>query len=327
MRKRIAPLMALALTMASPTEAQEAATGAAPPGGRSVRLVVPFPAGGSIDLMSRLLAEALQSRLGRPVVVENRAGAGGNVGTEALARAAPDGDTLGALPANLFTINRHVYRRLPFDPDADFTLLGRFATFPSVLLAANDYAPRDLGELARATRAGGPPPACGTPGAGTTPHLALVLLMREAGAECTVVHYRGTGPAMPDLHTGKIQLYVDTALTGLMVARDGRARALAVTSARRSPLAPEIPAAAETVPGFDVSAWLALAGPRGVPGPVAARLEAAVIAAARDPAVAARVNGLGAEPLGTGAAELAATIREESARWGAVVRAAGVTAE
>jgi tripartite-type tricarboxylate transporter receptor subunit TctC len=331
MRRRLAPLAALAFALASAppaaAAAQEAATGAAPPGGRPVRLIVPFPAGGSIDLMSRLLAEALQPRLGRQVVVENRAGAGGNLGAEVLARAAPDGETLGALPANVFTINRHVYRRLPFDPDADLAALGLFAAFPSVLLAANGYPPRDLAELARATRAGGPPPACGAPGAGTTPHLALVLLMREAGAACTVVHYRGTGPAMPDLQTGKIQLYVDTALTGLAAARDGRARALAVTSARRLPLAPEVPAAAETVPGFEVSAWLALAGPRGLPGPAAARLEAAVVGAARDPAVAARLEGLGAEPLGTGAAELAARIREERARWGPVVRAAGVTAE
>jgi tripartite-type tricarboxylate transporter receptor subunit TctC len=329
MHRHIASFAAfvLALIAASPAAAQGSATGVAPPGGRSVRLLVPFPAGGSIDLMSRLLAEALQPQLGRPIVVENRAGAGGNVGAEALARAAPDGDTLGAIPASVFTVNRHVYRRLPFDPDADFTPLGRFAAFPSVLLAANDYAPRDLGELAQAIRAGGPPPACGTPGAGTTPHLALVLLLREVGAECTVVHYRGTGPAMPDLQTGKIQLYMDTALAGLTTARDGRARALAVTSARRLPLAPEIPAAAETAPGFNVSAWLALAGPRGLPGPVAARLEAALVEAARNPMVAARLVSLGAEPLGTGAAELAATIREESARWGPVVRDAGVTAE
>ena len=325
MCNRIAPLAAFCLSLAAscPVTPQEAA----PRGGRPVRLIVPFPAGGSMDLMSRLLAEALQSRLGRPVAVENRAGAGGNVGAEALARAASDGDTLGALPANIFTINRYVYRRLPYDPDAGFTLLGNFAAFPSVLLATNGYGPQDLGELVRATRTGGPPPACGTPGPGTTPHLALVLLMREVGAECTVVHYRGTAPAMPDLQTGKIQLYIDTVLTGLVAARDGRARALAVTSARRLPLAPEIPTAAETVPDFEVSAWLALAGPRGLPGPVAARLEAAVIAAAHDPAVAARLSGLGAEPLGTGAAELAATIHEESARWGPVVRAAGVTAE
>lgn len=326
MRSRLAPLLSAFSMLIATTwlaEAQEATS----PVGRSVRLVVPFPAGGSIDLMSRLMAEALQPRLGRPVIVENRAGAGGNVGAEVLARSAPDGDTLGAIPASVLTVNRHVYRRLPFDPDADFTPLGRFAAFPSVLLAANGYPPRDLRELARATRAGGPPPACGTPGAGTTPHLALVLLLREAGAECTVVHYRGTSPALPDLQTGKIQLYMDTALTGLMAARDGRAHALAVTSARRLLLAPEIPAAAETVPDFEVSAWLALAGPRGLPGSVAARLEAAVIGAARNPAVAARLRGLGAEPLGTGATELAAAIREESARWGPVVRTAGVTSE
>jgi tripartite-type tricarboxylate transporter receptor subunit TctC len=152
LRKRIAFVFALVLASASPAAAQETATRTAPPGSRAVRLLVPFPVGGSIDLMSRVLAEALQPRLGRTIVVENRVGAGGNVGAEALARAAPDGDTLGALPANLFTINRHMYRRLPFDPDADFTLLGRFAAFPSVLLAANDYAPRDLGELGACQR-------------------------------------------------------------------------------------------------------------------------------------------------------------------------------
>ena len=151
MRSRLALLLSTFWMLIATTwlaEAQETT----PPGGRSVRLVVPFPAGGSIDLMSRLMAEALQPRLGRPVIVENRAGAGGNVGAEALARSAPDGDTLGAIPASVLTVNPHVYRRLPFDPDADFTPLGRFAAFPSVLLAANSYPPRDLSELERATK-------------------------------------------------------------------------------------------------------------------------------------------------------------------------------
>ncbi|WP_140885905.1 Bug family tripartite tricarboxylate transporter substrate binding protein [Muricoccus nepalensis] len=315
---------ALALLAAAPLRAQSLAggpSGSQPP----IRLIVGFPPGGGIDLLTRVMGEGLSARLGRTVVVENRAGAGGNIAADAVAKAAPDGSVLGAVPAGPLVINRHIYRTMPFDPLADFTPISRFAAIPVVFLAAPRAGITDIASL-RAALEKGPLP-CGTPGAGTTQHLAVVLLMREIGRDCTLVHYRGTGPALPDLLTGTIALYTDTVVTGLPPARDGRARAVAIASPARSALAPEVPVVAESVPGFVAETWLALVGPRGLSEAQAARLEAAMVAIARDPAVAARLRDLAAEPVGSTRAELAETIRAQDAVWGPVARAANVTAD
>jgi tripartite-type tricarboxylate transporter receptor subunit TctC len=313
----------LAALAALPLAAGAAVAQTAPP----IRLIVGFPPGGGIDLLTRVMGQELQARLNRPVVVENRTGAGGNIAAEAVAKATPDGATLGAIPAGPLVINRHIYRTMPFDPLADFTPISRFAAIPIVILAANDFPPRSVAEFADWLRAGRPA-ACGTPGAGTTQHLTDMLLLRALGnLDCTIVHYRGTGPALPDLFTNKIQVYTDTVVTGLPPARDGRARALAIASRQRSALAPEIPTVAESVPGFEADTWLALMAPRGLPEAQAAQLEAAMIAIARDPAVIARLRELGAEAVGSTRAELAETIRRQDAQWGPVARAANVTAD
>ncbi len=308
-------LLALLLLTAAPALAQEA----------PIRLVVGFPPGGGIDALTRVLAAGLQQRLGRTVVVETRTGAGGNIAADAVAKAPPDGSVLGAVPAGPLVINRHIYRSMPFDPLRDLAPISRFAAIPVIIIAANDYAPRSVGELVTALRQ--QPAACGTPGAGTTQHLTTALLMRALGAECTVVHYRGTGQAMPDLLTGKIQLYTDTIVTGLPPVREGRARAIAIASRERVSLAPEIAVVAETIPGFEAETWLALMAPRGMPEALATRLEAAAIATARDAAVMARLRELGAEAVGSTRDQLAEAIRSQDAMWGPVARAAGVTAE
>lgn len=292
-----------------------------------IRLVVGFPPGGGIDLLTRVLGTELQARLNRPVVVENRAGAGGNLAAEIVARAPADGSVLGSIPAGPLVINRHIYRTMQFDPLADFTPISRFAAIPVVILAANDFPPRNIAELAEWLRAGRPA-ACGTPGAGTTQHLTDMLLLRALGnLDCTIVHYRGTGPALPDLLNGRIQVYTDTVVTGLPPTRDGRARALAIASRTRSSLAPDVPTVAETIPGFEAETWLALMGPKGMAEDLAARLEAAAIAIARDPAVVAKLRELASEAVGSTRAELAQTIRDQDAMWGPVARAANVTAD
>ncbi len=290
-----------------------------------IRLIVGFPPGGGIDLLTRVMGEALAARLGRTVVVENRTGAGGNIAADAVAKAAPDGTTLGAIPAGPLVINRHLYRAMPFDPLADFTPISRFAAIPVVFLAAPRSGITDMAGLRAALARGGLP--CGTPGAGTTQHLATALLMGALGTDCTLVHYRGTGPALPDLLGGTIALYTDTVVTGLPPARDGRARAIAVASPQRLSFAPDIPAVAETVPGFAAETWLALMAPRGMADAQAAPLEGHMMAIARDPAIVARLRDLGAEAVGSTRAELAAAIREQDAMWGPVVRATGATAE
>lgn len=316
LRRAVAVLAVLLLF--GPAHAQ---TQGAPP----IRLIVGFPPGGGIDLLTRVMAEGLAARLSRTILVDNRTGAGGNLAADAVAKAAPDGNVLGAVPAGPLVINRHIYRSMPFDPLRDLTPISRFAAIPVVVLGAPGFPARDIAGLRAALRAG--PVPCGTPGAGTTQHLTIALLMRAMGAECTVVHYRGTGPALPDLLTGTIQIYVDTVVTGLPPTRDGRARALALASAQRSPLAPEIPVISETVPGVVAETWLALMGPRGLPDALAASLEAAAIAVARDPAVIARLRELGAEAVGSSRVELAAAITAQDAMWGEVAREARVTAD
>ncbi len=301
------------------------ATPALAQGQPPIRLIVGFPPGGGIDLLTRVMGEALAARLGRVVVVENRTGAGGNIAADAVAKAAADGHTLGAVPAGPLVINRHLYRAMPFDPLADFTPISRFAAIPVVFLASPRAGITDMAGLREALRRG--PLPCGTPGAGTTQHLATALLMGALGTECTLVHYRGTGPALPDLLNGTVALYTDTVVTGLPPARDGRARALAIASPRRLSFAPDIPTVAETVPGFAAETWLALMAPRGLPEAQAAVLEAHMQAIARDPAIIARLRELGAEAVGSTRAELAEAIRAQDAMWGPVVRATGATAD
>ena len=290
-----------------------------------IRLIVGFPPGGGIDLLTRVMGEELGQRLGRTVVVENRTGASGNIAADAVAKAAPDGNTLGAVPAGPLVINRHLYRSMPFDPLGDLVPVSRFASIPVVFLAAPNAGITDVAGLRAALARS--PLACGTPGAGTTQHLATVLLMRALERECNVIHYRGTGPALPDLLNGTIALYTDTVVTGLPPARDGRARALGIAAPARVSFAPDIPIVAETLPGFAAETWLALMAPRGTSDALAERLESAMVSIARDPRVAARLRELGAEAVGSSRAELAAAIREQDAMWGPVVRAAGATVD
>jgi tripartite-type tricarboxylate transporter receptor subunit TctC len=292
---------------------------------RPIRLIVGMPPGGVLDTIARTLAQGLEQRLARPVVVENRTGATGNIAVEALARAAPDGDTLGAINASAVVVSPHVYRRLPVNPQVDLTPIANFAAFTMMLVAANDYPPRNLRELADALRTH--PAACGTAGAGSLPHVTLMLLARELGAACTPVHYRGETLAFPDLLSGRLQLLADGLPNLIPAARDGRVQPLFVSSARRSPLMPEVPTAAETFPGFQVDAWVALMGPRGLPDPLRNRFETAAIETAREPAVVARLRNYGVEPVGATASQLTETIRSQDASWGPLLRAAGVTAD
>ena len=294
---------------------------------RPLRWLVGFPPGGAPDLLTRILAQRLEAELGQAVVVENRPGAAGNLAAAALARAAPDGLTFGTLFAATLAVNRHVYRNLPFDPRRDFTLISEFARFPSAVMVHPSVPVSGVAELGAWLRAQAAPPICATPGAGVIPHLATELLLRRLGARCELVHYRGNPDALRDLAAGRAQVMVDAFPTALPLVRDGRARAVAVTSALRSTLAPEIAAVAETLPGFETASWLAVGAPAGLPGAIAARLGAAVAAAARDPDTARRFAALGAEAVGSTPEELAARVAAEDERWGELVRAAGITAD
>lgn len=316
--------LALGLIFAAPgAQAQPAP---APTDGRQpIRMLIGLPPGGGVDQVSRIFAEALGQRLFRPVLVENRTGARGNVAAEEVARATPDGNTLGIVTATTLLLSRHLSRQMGYDPQADLTPISRFASLPFLVLAPSGQALRTIGDLAELLKAR--PSTCGTPGAGTAQHLALELLVRSLGARCDFVHFRGLAGALPELLNGGIQVYVEGAVIGLPLVREGRVRLLAVTSRTRSALLPETPTVAETVAGYEAETWLALMGPRGLPDSVLAKLEAAAIAVARDTVVVQRLRALSAEPIGGTRTELAATIRAQDSIWGPVARAAGLTAD
>ena len=294
-----------------------------PPG--QVRLLIGLPPGGGVDQVARLLADGLSRHWNLALAVENRTGARGNVAAEELARGEPDGRLLGAISSGTLVLNRHLSRQMGYDPQADLTPISRFAALPLLVLGGGREGPRTLGDLLENLRAR--TMSCGTPGAGTLAHLALELLLRSTGTRCDVVHYRGVNGAVQDLLQGSLQVYVDSAVTGLPLVRDGRARILAVTSRTRSALHPDVPTVGETVPGFEAEIWIALMGPKGMAESLVARLEAAAIAVARDPAVVHRLRAMSAEPVGGTRTELAATIRAQDSIWGPVARAAGIAAD
>ncbi|MBR0659505.1 tripartite tricarboxylate transporter substrate-binding protein [Neoroseomonas oryzicola] len=314
-RLLLAALAAIAL--AGPALAEEPA--------RPIRWLVGLPAGSGPDLLTRLLAERLAPRLGRPIVVENRPGAAGNIAAAALARAPADGSTLGTLLAATVAINRHLYRDLGFDPARDFTPISHFASFPGVLLVNPSVPVETLAEFAAWARAQPQAPLCATGGAGVVPHLALAWLMREIGARCEFVHYRGSPEAQRDLIAGRVGVLMDGLPTSLPGLAAGRSRGVAVTSLQPSALAPDVPAIAASLPGFEALSWIAVGAPAGLPEPLAAQIEAAVAQAMQDPALLERFRALGVEPAASGRAALAARIAAEDARWGAVVRDVGIT--
>lgn len=311
-------LCGLAAVFTPPATAQNTTVG------NPVRLLVGFPAGSNTDQAAHVLAEALRSHLGgRSVEITNRPGRSGNAAAEAVAEAAPDGATLGLLSSSV-AIARHVTKGLPFNTQTDFTPIGVFATAPFAVLVSPDNPAQDLRQLAEALRAQ-PDTRCVTSGAGTVLHLSTVLLMRALGTTCEAVHYSDPVQALADLRSGTIQLYVNPVGTSLSAVRDGRARALAVTSRQRLAVAPEIPTAAEAgAPSFEAETWFALVGPRGLPATMATQYEQAVVAAARDSEVAVRLRALGLEPVSSGAAELAALLRTEDVKWDEAARAAGL---
>jgi tripartite-type tricarboxylate transporter receptor subunit TctC len=312
-----AGLLAAPIVSTRPASAQASAVG-------TTKLLLGFPAGSNTDLLGRVLAEALRERLGSTVEVENRPGAAGVTALEAVARAAPDGGTIGFAAPTLVTL-RHVVKDLTIDPRTDLTPISVFAATPVVLTAAPGFPPRDLAALRETLRAA-PGTRCGTPGNGSFLHLATVLMTNALGVGCEAVHYANLTQAFADLQAGAIQLYMNLLPAALPMLRDGRARGLALASTSRHPLAPDVPIAAEAIPGFELVGWFTLTAPRGVPEAVVKRLEEAAVAAARHPAVVAKLNGLGAEAVGLNAVESAVKLKAEDERWGQVAKGLGLAA-
>jgi tripartite-type tricarboxylate transporter receptor subunit TctC len=294
---------------------------------KAVRMIVPFPAGGSADLLPRILGEKLAQQWGQPVIVENRPGAAGNIGAAAVFQAEPDGYTLLASPPSPLVINRHLYPALAFDP-TQFVPMSVIAAIPNVLLVNPKLAVNSLAELIAYAKEHPGKLNYASQGNGTTSHLTTELLITMVGGlRMTHVPYKGSAPALADLLAGQADLMFDNLGVSLPHVKSGKLKALAVAGPRRFRALPDVPALAETLPGFESVAWFAIVGPPKTPGAIAAKVAAGVTESLRNPDVQRRLADLSADPLGLGPAESAAFMKQESERWSAVIRAAGVKLE
>ncbi len=291
---------------------------------RPVRMIVPFPPGGTTDVVARLVAQRLSVTLGQSFVIENRAGAGGTLGSDLVAKSPPDG--LAFVVSNIAShgVGPSVYRAMPYDSVRDFTHVALMAEVPSVLVVSASSPIRSLADFVAAARAR-PGMSVGSPGNGTSSHAKQEILKRAAGIETTHVPYRGSGPMMNDLAAGN----VDAIITTLVEAgRNERFRLLAVTAAQRVEGWPDVPTFPELgYPDLVASTWFGLSGPAGLPAPITARLNAEVLAALAHPEVAPRLVEAGATPRRMSAPEYQAFVAAEVRRWAAVVQAAGIRAE
>jgi tripartite-type tricarboxylate transporter receptor subunit TctC len=313
-------LLAVALGLPAPALAQAFPS-------RPIRLICPFAAGGSADASARQLAAPLAAALGQPVVVENRPGGGATLGAQVVARAAPDGHTLLYGTPGPQIINPHLMRSLPYDPVADFAPVAGYKRAPNLLAVHPSVPARSLAELIDLAKARPGTLTFASSGVGASSHLAGEMLKFMASIDITHVPYRGTGPALTDLMAGTVSMALDTLSILLPPSRAGSLRALGVTTPQRSRLVPDLPALAETLPGFDAAPFNYIAAPGGTPAPIIARLNAAIVGILNDPAYRARMEALGEEATPSTPEELAATIAAESARWKQVIEAAGIRVE
>ena len=295
---------------------------------RPVRVVVPFAAGGLVDVVGRVVAEQMQAEFGRPVVVENQGGAGGTIGAAAVARAAPDGRTL-LLNSTGHAVMRALYPGLPFDPLRDFAPIGLIGRQPFVLAVHPSVPARDAGALLAWLREKRGDANFGTTGVEAGSHLSGELLKARAGVQFTVVSYRGTPAAVTDLVAGRVDMMIDSQTLLAPLMRDGQVRGLAVTTRSRSAMLPDLPTLQEAgVEGYDASSWQALYAPAGTPDPVLRRITEVVGRVMAAPETRTRLAEAGVEPFtDTSPAAAAAHLQEEIAKWEPVLRATGARAQ
>jgi tripartite-type tricarboxylate transporter receptor subunit TctC len=295
---------------------------------KPIRMIVAYPPGGGTDIVGRMVAQKLGEALGQNVVIENRGGASGNIGTEIAARAAPDGYTvlMGNVAPN--AINVSLFRSLPFDPVADFAPVSLVASTPNILVVHPSTPARTVKEVIALARARPGTLNFASAGVGSSSHLAGELFRVLAGADIVHVPYKGAGPAMVDVLSGQVQLYFATMPAAMPHVKSGKLVPIAVTSARRSPALPELPTIAESgVAGYEASTWYGLLAPAHTPGPAVARLHEGILKILGEAELRERLTDQGFEPVGDSPQEFAAYIRSEIAKWGKVIRDAGIRSE
>lgn len=319
--KRFLPLAALALLSAVTGPAWSQAAYPQKP----LRLVVTFPTGGAPDILARLFSEKAQ--LGQPIVVDNKPGAGGNIGADIVAKSAGDGYTIVMGTVGTHAINGALYDKMPYDMVKNFTPISLIASAPNLLVVNNDLPVKNVPELIAYMKANPNKLSFGSPGVGTSVHVSGELFKSLTGTSMTHVPYKGRQYAIPDLIGGSIQLMFDNMPSALPMAKEGKIRALAQTTAKRSAAAPDVPTVAETVPGFEAITWFAMFAPAGTPKPVIDRLNAEVQRVYRLPEVQERLKTLGLDAVLSSSEDLAKYQAAEISKWAKVVKDSGAKAE
>lgn len=296
---------------------------------KPIRFIVPFPAGGPTDICGRVAAKGIADALGQPVVVENRPGAGGVIGTEAIAKAPADGYTIGIATISALSVGPHVFAKLPFDPIKDISPITNVCLTIGALVGHPNLPAGNVAELVAHAKANPGKLAYASPGVGTIVHLGVEHFAQRAGIQLNHVPYKGAAPALADLLAGTVLLSADASLVAAASnVKSGKLKLIAVTSGKRSPLFPEVATVAESgFPGFDVSAWFGLVGPGGLPKDIVARLHGAAVKALREKDATDRLTAIGADVVADTPEQFAKTIRDEMVRWGAVVKATGLKPE
>jgi tripartite-type tricarboxylate transporter receptor subunit TctC len=292
---------------------------------RPVRFVVPFPPGGNTDILARTLAHTLSEMWKQQLVIDNRAGAAGGIGTDIVAKSTPDGYTILLGTIGSIGINPSLYPKLPYQPLRDLAPITLMSSNPLVVMVHPSVPAKSVPELVSLAKAKPRLLNYGSGGSGTSTHLSVELFKSMAGIEATHVPYRGAALASPALLGGEVSMLFDNLAPALPHIRSGRARVLAVTSARRSPVLPDVPTVQESgLPGYEVTGWYGVLAPAGTPSAIVAKIHSDVVVALKTPEVSGRLRNDGAEAVGSTPAEFVDFIKAESTKWGGVVRKLGI---
>lgn len=294
---------------------------------KPVRLIVPFPASGATDLFARTLSQKLGEKLGVPLVVENRPGAGGALGSDLAAKASADGYTLLLSTSSTHSIGPNLNPRMPYDAVRDFTPIGQLGNAPSIMLVPNNSPAKTVKEWIEHAKKNPGRLNYASSGNGTIVQLSAELFKAQADVFVVHIPYKGTALAIPDLITGKVDVLFDSLPTGMPHVRDGRLRALGVTSLKATPLAPGVPAIADVLPGYESNTWFGLFGPKGLPAEVVTRVNTAANQVLQDPEILDKLQRFGIEPVGGTPAQFSNMLAKESAKWKKIIVERKITLE
>jgi len=293
---------------------------------RPIKIIIPVPPGAAVERMARLVGDRLSSEWNQPVVVESRAGAAGNIGAEFFAKSAPDGYTLMVTAASVLVINKSLYAKLGYNPDS-FVPVSIIASSPNVLMIHPKQGIESINQLISYAKSNPEKLNFGSGGSGSTAHLTAELFTSMAGIRITHIPYKGSAPAITDLLGGQVDMVFLELGTALPHVRSGKLRALAVGSERRASVLPEVPAMAEILPGYVSAVWFGMVAPPGTPAAIAGKLSASIAEGVKQPAFQQRLSDLGVDGRGSTPAEMAVFMKQESDRWGKVMKSAGITPE